>query len=89
MSKPRSDIYWRGQPIEDLTPDELLQAFVLTSAELQALRSPETARAIGLGTVEMIKRGEKLPEPPKVPHPPNTVLFNDLGSTETKLFRGV
>jgi hypothetical protein len=54
-----NEMFWMGKPINDLPRDELLKIIRHMAAELDSFRSPQRIRAFALGSVEMIKRGER------------------------------
>lgn len=59
MSDTPQKMYWMGQPIDDLPRDELIQIISDLAAQLSHYHTPHAIRARALGSVEMIKRGEK------------------------------
>ncbi len=50
---------WYGESIENLSKSELIEAINHLASELQLHRTPEAMRAHSLGSVEMLKRGER------------------------------
>ena len=50
---------WYGEPVENLSKFELIEAISFLASELQSHRTPEAMRAQSLGCVEMLKRGER------------------------------
>lgn len=51
--------YWNGKPVDNLSRDELIEVIKYLSAEVQNMRQPSEIRALCLGKVEMMKRGER------------------------------
>lgn len=52
-------MYWRGKDIEEMSRDELIAAVRDLGKQFQFYTSPERSRAFALGSVEMLKRGER------------------------------
>ena len=50
---------WYGEPVENLSKEELIEALNTMMKELASHRTPEAMRANSLGAVEMLKRGER------------------------------
>lgn len=46
---------WKGQPVEELSRDELLEAVRWLSAEYHELMSPRAIRARALGSAQMLR----------------------------------
>lgn len=51
---------WAGTPVEELSRDELLVALKHCIGELAMYRTPQAMRTQSLGSVEMLKRGERI-----------------------------
>lgn len=51
--------YWMGEPIDDMPREKLLEIIDHLGRELNEMRSPARIRAYALGSVEMMKRGER------------------------------
>lgn len=52
-------VMWRDKRLEDMTKDQLVEALREAARLLQFYQAPGWARAMALGTIEMMKRGEK------------------------------
>jgi hypothetical protein len=52
------DAYFRGDRIGDMSREQLFEVIEYLSTELSQYQTSEIARAIALGKVERIKRGE-------------------------------
>lgn len=50
---------FHGKPVEDMDREELLKVIEYLAAENQRHTSPDRIRAYALGSVEMLKRGER------------------------------
>ena len=53
-------MYFAGKAIDDMDRDELIHVIKHLADDIERLTSPRYARAFGLGSVEMAKRGEKV-----------------------------
>lgn len=53
-------MYFAGKLIDDMDRDELIHVIKYLADDIERLTSPQRVRAFGLGSVEMLKRGEKV-----------------------------
>lgn len=58
MPTEAETMLWMGTPISDLSREDLERAFVEVATRYSEMLSPRMSRAIALGKVEMLRRGE-------------------------------
>lgn len=59
MSGEPKKMCWMGVPMDDMPREELIQIISDLADQLAVYNTPHAIRARALGSVEMIKRGEK------------------------------
>lgn len=56
----KSEFYWEGRPLAELSRDELLEVIDYLANEYARNTTPQMIKAKALGMTEMLKRGERV-----------------------------